>query len=168
MLYPIMNHARTAISLDGVWRFRALRQLEVTEQDTLRWNGSYDTMAVPGSYNDQKEDEALRDHYGLVLYQRDVSIPKSLSRERVVLRFGSVTHHAAVYWNGKLIARHRGGFLPFEAEIDPQDMEKNNVLTVISVIDNLLKGAAGQAVQNLNLMQGWDETEGLLMTPSYL
>ena len=46
--------------------------------------------------------------------------------------------------------------------------EKTNVLTVISVIDNLLKGAAGQAVQNLNLMQGWDETEGLLMTPSYL
>ena len=46
--------------------------------------------------------------------------------------------------------------------------EKNNVLTVISVIDNLLKGAAGQAVQNLNLMQGWDETEGLHMTPSYL
>ena len=48
------------------------------------------------------------------------------------------------------------------------ELEKTNVLTVISVIDNLLKGAAGQAVQNLNLMQGWDETEGLLMTPSYL
>ena len=46
--------------------------------------------------------------------------------------------------------------------------EKTNVMTVISVIDNLLKGASGQAVQNLNLMQGWDETEGLLMTPSYL
>ena len=46
--------------------------------------------------------------------------------------------------------------------------EKTNVMTVISVIDNLLKGASGQAVQNLNLMQGWDETEGLHMTPSYL
>ena len=46
--------------------------------------------------------------------------------------------------------------------------EKTNVLTVISVIDNLIKGAAGHAVQNLNLMQGWDETEGLLLTPSYL
>ncbi|EHJ52282.1 N-acetyl-gamma-glutamyl-phosphate reductase [Streptococcus macacae] len=43
-----------------------------------------------------------------------------------------------------------------------------NVLTVISVIDNLVKGAAGQAVQNLNLMMGWDETAGFLMTPSYL
>jgi N-acetyl-gamma-glutamyl-phosphate reductase len=35
------------------------------------------------------------------------------------------------------------------------------MLTIVSVIDNLLKGAAGQAVQNLNLMLGWSETEGL-------
>jgi N-acetyl-gamma-glutamyl-phosphate reductase len=33
---------------------------------------------------------------------------------------------------------------------------------VISCLDNLLKGAAGQAVENLNVMSGWDETEGLL------
>jgi N-acetyl-gamma-glutamyl-phosphate reductase len=33
---------------------------------------------------------------------------------------------------------------------------------VISCLDNLLKGAAGQAVQNLNVMSGWPETEGLL------
>jgi N-acetyl-gamma-glutamyl-phosphate reductase len=32
---------------------------------------------------------------------------------------------------------------------------------VISCLDNLLKGAAGQAVQNMNLMYGWDEAEGL-------
>ncbi|HEY1964823.1 MAG TPA: N-acetyl-gamma-glutamyl-phosphate reductase, partial [Acidobacteriaceae bacterium] len=35
-------------------------------------------------------------------------------------------------------------------------------LIVISCLDNLLKGAAGQAVQNLNVMHGWQETEGLL------
>ncbi len=35
-------------------------------------------------------------------------------------------------------------------------------LVVVSCLDNLLKGAAGQAVQNLNLMCGWGETEGLL------
>jgi N-acetyl-gamma-glutamyl-phosphate reductase len=34
-------------------------------------------------------------------------------------------------------------------------------LVVVSCEDNLLKGAAGQAVQNMNLMYGWDETEGL-------
>jgi N-acetyl-gamma-glutamyl-phosphate reductase len=35
-------------------------------------------------------------------------------------------------------------------------------LVVVSCLDNLLKGAAGQAVQNMNLMCGWEEQEGLL------
>lgn len=36
-----------------------------------------------------------------------------------------------------------------------------DVLVVLSVIDNLVKGAAGQAVQNMNIMFGLPETEGL-------
>ena len=38
----------------------------------------------------------------------------------------------------------------------------NDTLLITSAIDNLLKGAAGQAVQNMNLMFGFDESEGLL------
>jgi N-acetyl-gamma-glutamyl-phosphate reductase len=34
-------------------------------------------------------------------------------------------------------------------------------LVLVSCVDNLLKGAAGQAVQNMNLMYGWKEEEGL-------
>lgn len=34
-------------------------------------------------------------------------------------------------------------------------------LVLVSCLDNLLKGAAGQAVQNMNLMYGWEEQEGL-------
>ena len=36
---------------------------------------------------------------------------------------------------------------------------------VLSVIDNLVKGAAGQAIQNFNLMHGYDETTGLDIVP---
>lgn len=39
-------------------------------------------------------------------------------------------------------------------------------LVVFSAIDNLVKGAAGQAVQNMNLMFGLDEKTGLLLTGS--
>ena len=39
--------------------------------------------------------------------------------------------------------------------------KENNKLVVHSAIDNLLKGASGQAVQNMNLMFGFDETAGL-------
>jgi N-acetyl-gamma-glutamyl-phosphate reductase len=32
---------------------------------------------------------------------------------------------------------------------------------IVSCLDNLLKGASGQAVQNMNVMLGWHEAEGL-------
>jgi N-acetyl-gamma-glutamyl-phosphate reductase len=40
-----------------------------------------------------------------------------------------------------------------------------DTLVVLSVIDNLVKGAAGQAVQNMNLMFGLDECSGLSLVP---
>jgi N-acetyl-gamma-glutamyl-phosphate reductase len=43
----------------------------------------------------------------------------------------------------------------------PQATGKSDTLVVLSVIDNLVKGAAGQAVQNMNLMFGIGETMGL-------
>ncbi len=45
-----------------------------------------------------------------------------------------------------------------------QDNERAE-LTVIVVQDNLVKGAAGQAVQNMNVMFGFDETQGLNFAP---
>lgn len=43
----------------------------------------------------------------------------------------------------------------------------NNTLLVNSIIDNLLKGASGQAVQNMNLMFGFNESEGLQLKANY-
>ena len=45
--------------------------------------------------------------------------------------------------------------------------ESTNKIIIISVIDNLIKGAAGQAIQNLNLMLGFDETNGLINLPMF-
>ncbi|HSO66763.1 MAG TPA: N-acetyl-gamma-glutamyl-phosphate reductase [Desulfatirhabdiaceae bacterium] len=44
------------------------------------------------------------------------------------------------------------------------DASKNRLI-LISAIDNLVKGAAGQAVQNMNIMQGFSETAGLDSVP---
>ena len=38
---------------------------------------------------------------------------------------------------------------------------------MMGALDNLVKGAAGQAVQNMNLMFGLDETEGLRLVPMF-
>ena len=42
-----------------------------------------------------------------------------------------------------------------------EDYSKNKIV-IISCIDNLVKGAAGQAIQNMNLMNGFDEQESLI------
>ncbi|MHB8853381.1 MAG: N-acetyl-gamma-glutamyl-phosphate reductase [Ignavibacteriaceae bacterium] len=39
---------------------------------------------------------------------------------------------------------------------------KDRVLIITSAIDNLIKGASGQAIQNMNILFGWDETLSLL------
>jgi len=43
----------------------------------------------------------------------------------------------------------------------------NNKLLVTSIIDNLLKGASGQAIQNMNLVFGFEETEGLKLKANF-
>lgn len=42
------------------------------------------------------------------------------------------------------------------------EIDETNQLVIVSTLDNLWKGAAGQAVQNMNLMFGFEETEGLI------
>ena len=54
-------------------------------------------------------------------------------------------------------------FCDISYKIDPV----TNRIIVISAIDNIVKGASGQAVQNMNIMCGFDETTGLEFSPLF-
>ena len=45
--------------------------------------------------------------------------------------------------------------------------ERTNRLIMMGAMDNLVKGAAGQAVQNMNLLFGFEEQEGLEFVPLF-
>jgi N-acetyl-gamma-glutamyl-phosphate reductase len=45
-------------------------------------------------------------------------------------------------------------------------LKKGNRVLITSIIDNLTKGASGQAIQNMNLLFGLEETTGLHLKPS--
>ena len=117
MLFPAVNESRSVIDLGGAWLFRL--------DDGNHGDGYADSgffrdgriMAVPSSYNDLNEDPEYRTHCGWAYYRREFTVPKALASERLVLRFDAVTHYAKVYLDGDLIAEHKGGFLPFEADI---------------------------------------------------
>ncbi len=134
MLYPIMTETRNVIDLSGIWSFKL-----------IEYKGEYDVtteidtdlqMAVPGSYNDQGVVSSIRNHVGKVVYETTFTIPNVLQQERQVLRFGSATHEAEVFVNGQKVVSHRGGFLPFEVEINDVVQKGKNRLTVI--VNNIL------------------------------
>ena len=134
MLYPILTQSRGLMDLSGVWAFKLDDGRGFEEKWYERPLESAMTMPVPASYNDLKEGEAFRDHYGWCFYQRTLAVPSYMTGQRLVLRFAAVTHIAKVYLNGELIAEHKGGFLPFEVQINEYLREGENLLTV--AVDN--------------------------------
>ncbi|MGO3273787.1 MAG: beta-glucuronidase [Staphylococcus equorum] len=134
MLYPVINKYRSIIDLNGIWDFK----IEGVD-DQIDVTRPLDTdlvMAVPGSYNDQGVTSDIRNHVGNVWYERTFTIPNVLRNKRVVLRFGSATHKATVYIDGKEVTSHQGGFLPFEVDFDSEFGSGQHRLTVC--VNNIL------------------------------
>ena len=77
---------------------------------------------------------------------------------------------ASFYKNSPFIKIREAGRYPAildvagtnQAHINIFEDERTGFFLAVSAIDNLLKGASGQAVQNMNIMYGINETEGLL------
>ncbi len=130
MLYPIMTTSRELIDLNGIWKFRLDAGTGFAEQWFARPLQETVPMPVPASYNDLYEGSAFRDAIGWVWYEREIVVPDHFFTQRIVLRFGSVTHKARVYLNGRLVVEHQGGFTPFEAEINAFVNSGKNRLTV--------------------------------------
>ena len=54
-------------------------------------------------------------------------------------------------------------YVDINFKVDPRTKR----VVIMGAIDNLVKGAAGQAVQNMNLMFGLDEAQGLNLVPMF-
>ena len=115
MLRPQDSATRQTVRLDGLWRF-AIDDPGVPAP----WSGPLDTdleAPVPASYNDLFTDPAIRNHVGWVWYQRTVRVPRGWSGEQILIRVDAATHEGVVYVDDVEVARHVGGYLPFEADI---------------------------------------------------
>jgi beta-glucuronidase len=85
------------------------------------------TLNVPGDYNSQLPE--------LTYYESSVWYKKMFSHvpnknERLFIHFGAVNYIADVYFNGKKLGRHEGGFTPFQFEITDLVKESGNSLIV--------------------------------------
>ena len=116
MLRPQDTATRERKALDGLWKFR-LDDDGVGRAERWYAGSLADArdMAVPASYNDLVGE--AREHVGEVWYQRTVGVPRGWADGRIVLYFESATHRATVWVGDEEVARHEGGYTPFEVDI---------------------------------------------------
>jgi beta-glucuronidase len=134
MLKPQNSSSRELFNLDGIWDFKVDFKDEGFQQN---WAASkLDTsldVAVPASYNDLFTDIAIREHVGWVWYQRRVRVPRGFAGQQVFVRADSATHTGIIFVNGKKVAEHTGGYMPFEADITDLVSAGQEVLLTIAV-----------------------------------
>ena len=104
------------LNLNGTWQF------EIDRSDTGRERGLLDaelaaTITVPFAPETEASGIGDRDFLEAVWYRRTVTIPAGWDGLRPILRFEAVDQDATVWANGVEVARHRGGFTPFSADL---------------------------------------------------
>lgn len=96
--------------------------------------------------------------YSIAYLKGNFDLEKVKSEYETFYKSSSFTHLVPFEPDVKQVINTNNCFITLQRE-------KDNLI-IISVIDNLLKGAAGQAIQNMNLMFGIDETAGLKLKAS--
>ncbi|MGC0141718.1 glycoside hydrolase family 2 protein [Pseudactinotalea sp. Z1732] len=115
--YPRPQMVRSDwLNLNGTWQF------EVDPGDSGLERGLVDAelsgaITVPFAPESELSGVANTDFMEAVWYRRTVTIPAGWSGQRVLLHFGAVDHDATVWVNGTQVARHRGGFSSFTADL---------------------------------------------------
>ncbi|MEO0727223.1 MAG: glycoside hydrolase family 2 TIM barrel-domain containing protein [Bacteroidota bacterium] len=87
-----------------------------------------DRLKVPGDWNSQRKE--LLYYEGTIWYKRAFDYSLADSSNRLFVYFEAANYKAEVYFNGKKLGQHLGGFTPFNFEITHLLQEKDNFLIV--------------------------------------
>ena len=104
------------LNLNGTWMF------EVDRGDSGLERGLLDrpldgTIRVPFAPESEASGIGDTDFLEAVWYRREAQVPAEWSGKDVQLHLGAVDHDATVWVDGTEVARHRGGFTPFTADL---------------------------------------------------
>jgi len=145
-LAPLLGnvYTRRSTSLNGQWRYlvdqrgdgdtsvlyrggigqdrQAKSRAQMFESDF----SNADFINVPSDWNTQQQK--LFWYQGVVWYQRSFAYSPAQPGERSYLYIGAANQHADVYLNGHLLARHSGGFTPFNIDVSDYLQAENRLI----------------------------------------
>ncbi|MCR5711358.1 MAG: glycoside hydrolase family 2 [Prevotella sp.] len=121
LLIPLPEHPRPDferinwINLNGTWQFTF--DQEVGQQAAVRdVTPSFDQeITVPFGWGSPLSGVANEGNKGY--YARDVFIPSVWRNQRIFLVIGACEYDTQIYFNGRLVGSHQGGYTPIEVEL---------------------------------------------------
>jgi beta-glucuronidase len=123
--YPVLHSEtsfrpvgrRSIMDLSGAWRLR----MDPTnsgvkrrwfEEEPSNAEAQVIDITVPSVWQQYLDIQG-----GVGWYFKDVSLPRDILGKSLRIRFGAVDYFARVWWNGKEVGTHEGGFTPFEIDV---------------------------------------------------
>ncbi|MCC6489762.1 MAG: glycoside hydrolase family 2, partial [Candidatus Hydrogenedentes bacterium] len=132
--HPRPDWARPWVNLNGAWQFDFDPE-DAGLRDHWYENHTYGrTIQVPFPW--QSELSGIHDtaYNGVAWYQRDIAIPSDAG-PRLFLVFGAVDWLATVWVNGKEMATHEGGYVPFDVEITELAKPGESIHVTVRAVD---------------------------------
>ncbi len=154
------------LNLNGEWQF------DIDEQgdgEQRGWTSGRDfarKIVVPFCPESKLSGLALATNYlPHVWYRRHFQVPPTLRDQRLLLHFSAVDYQARVWFNGRFLGEHRGGYVPFSFEITDLVRPGDNEL-VVHVIDQIRSGLQPAGKQSHGRSEGcvYTRTTGIWQT----
>lgn len=153
------------LNLNGPWQF------EIDRSDTgiergLRERELAGTITVPFVPESELSGIGDTDFLEAVWYRREIEIPADWEGLRPLLHFGAVDHDATVWADGVEVARHRGGFTPFTADLSDVAAPGSTVVVVVRARDprDAAQARGKQATWFANTHCHYTRTTGIWQT----
>lgn len=153
------------LNLNGTWQFEIDRSDSGIDRG-LRDRELAGTIVVPFAPESEASGIGDTDFLEAVWYRREIDIPADWQGPRPVLRFGAVDHDATVWANGIEVARHRGGFTPFSADLGDIARAGERVTIVVRARDprDSAQARGKQATWHANTHCHYTRTTGIWQT----
>lgn len=130
----------TWVNLNGEWEFYEDYSVSAYERGAMKPDFEYPlTINVPFCRESVLSGLGHTDFCDSVWYRKKISIPESFKGKRTLLHIGACDYKTTVYVNGRVAAKHIGGYVPVNADITDLLCEGENVI-VVHALDFLRDG----------------------------
>ena len=104
-------------NLNGAWEFEIDNACVGEDKNFFERERLDSEILLPFCPESKLSGIGHTDFMNCVWYARNAEIPESWQGKRILLHIGAVDWHAKLWVNGKFVAAHKGGYVPFDADI---------------------------------------------------